>query len=62
VACEAALKEEFLALPVTGRPRDVIRRHEEQIRYVDLADGESLTDVDYPEDYRRLTASIRPSR
>ncbi|MEO7142995.1 MAG: nucleotidyltransferase family protein [Bryobacteraceae bacterium] len=54
VVVRAALIAEFLALPETASARDVVRRHDAAIRYVEVRDTGILTDVDTPEDYRRL--------
>lgn len=48
----AGLIPEFLALPESATARDVVRRHAAQ--YVDVDDAGVVTDVDTPEDYRRL--------
>jgi molybdenum cofactor cytidylyltransferase len=59
VACAWGLKEEFLTLPADGQPRDVIQRHDADIRYLEVAEPGVVADVDYPEDYRRLVAPRR---
>ena len=46
---------ELLALGVGGAARDVIRNHNEAIRYVDVNDPAILMDVDTPEDNRVLS-------
>lgn len=45
---------EFLELPATGEAREVVRRHESEIAYVDVDDPGILADVDTPADYERL--------
>jgi len=44
---------EFFALPSDAAPRDVIKRHESDITYVDVNTDSVLGDVDTPEDYQR---------
>ena len=46
---------ELLALPVDGAARDVIRSHNDGVRYVDVNDPAILMDVDTPEDYHALS-------
>jgi molybdenum cofactor cytidylyltransferase len=48
------LVPEFLAEPATAQARDVVRRHESDILYVDVDDPGILTDVDTPADYEQL--------
>jgi CTP:molybdopterin cytidylyltransferase MocA len=48
------LVPEFLDLPHTAQPRDVVRRHGSSIRYVDVDDPGILLDVDTPEQHRAL--------
>lgn len=48
------LVPEFLALAPTARTDEVIRRHEGDIRYVEVDDPGILRDVDTPEDYEQL--------
>lgn len=57
VLVAAWLIPEFLALPETAAARDVVRRHEAAIQYVDVDDRGVVTDIDTPEDYRRLLDS-----
>lgn len=45
---------EFLSQPAESQAREVVRRHENEIVYVDVADPGILTDVDTPADYERL--------
>ncbi|MGA9625068.1 MAG: nucleotidyltransferase family protein [Bryobacteraceae bacterium] len=51
------LVSEFLALPVTGAARDVVRSHTAQTQFLDLDDPGILADIDDPEAYRRLTGA-----
>ena len=46
---------ELLELPVTAAARDVIRRHNHEVLYVDVNDPAILVDVDTPEDYQMLS-------
>jgi molybdenum cofactor cytidylyltransferase len=48
-----SLTVEFLA--AAGSPKEVIDRHADAIVYTDVDDPGILTDVDTPEDYRKLT-------
>jgi CTP:molybdopterin cytidylyltransferase MocA len=45
---------EILALPDGAQARDVVRRHETDIVYVDVNDPGILADVDTPADYERI--------
>ena len=47
--------QELLELPVTGAARDVIRRYNDTVHYVDVKDPAILMDVDTPEDYEVLS-------
>ncbi len=49
-----ALLQEFESLPVSAQPADVVRRHESEIRYIDVDDPAILSDVDTPEQHRAL--------
>jgi molybdenum cofactor cytidylyltransferase len=49
-----ALLREFESLPDSAQPADVVRRHESEIRYVDVDDPAILSDVDTPEQHRAL--------
>lgn len=51
---------EFLALPASAQPRDIIERHASEIRYVDVDDPGILADVDDPADYAKLTGEAAP--
>jgi len=48
---------EFLALPVDGAARDVVRRHADQTRFLDVQDPGILADIDDPAAYRALTGA-----
>jgi molybdenum cofactor cytidylyltransferase len=50
--------DEFLALPVTAKPSEVIHRHVPRTVYVDVKDPGILTDIDDPEAYRRLSEAL----
>lgn len=54
VLCAGSLAREFLDLPVTATPRDVIRRH--TVVYVETGNPGVIEDMDTREDYRRLCA------
>jgi CTP:molybdopterin cytidylyltransferase MocA len=57
VLCSAALIPEFLALPPESQAPVVIHRHQDQIRYINVADPGILDDIDDPEAYSRLLAA-----
>jgi len=48
------LAEEILALPTDGEARNVIRAHNHEIVYAEVADPGIHRDVDTPEDYQEL--------
>jgi CTP:molybdopterin cytidylyltransferase MocA len=52
-----AIIPEFLALPVTGAARDVVRSHTAQTEFLDVDDPGILADIDDPEAYRGLTGA-----
>lgn len=54
VGIARALIDEFLGLPPTATARDIIHRHADRTRYVEVDDPGILRDVDDPEAYRRL--------
>jgi molybdenum cofactor cytidylyltransferase len=60
VYVSAALVSEFLSAPETSRARDVIGRHENAIRYVEVHDPGVIADIDTPEAYRRLAGGGAP--
>jgi molybdenum cofactor cytidylyltransferase len=51
----ARLKEELLAITPDVGLKQVVRAHEAETLYVQVADEAVLLDFDYPEDYRRLS-------
>ena len=53
-----ALIAEFLALPPDASARVVVDKHAEEIDYVEVDDPGILQDIDDPEAYRRLVASL----
>ena len=53
-----ALIAEFLALPPEANARMVVDQHAAEIDYVDVDDPGILQDIDDPEAYRRLVASL----
>ena len=52
------LVAEFLALPADASARMVVERHAAEIEYIDVDDPGILQDIDDPETYRRLVASL----
>jgi molybdenum cofactor cytidylyltransferase len=48
---------EFLALPLEGAARDVVRNHRLQTEFLDVEDPGILADIDDPEAYRNLTGA-----
>ena len=46
---------EFLALPVTGAAREVVRAHVAETEFLDLDDSGIVADIDDAEAYRNLT-------
>lgn len=54
-----SLIPEFLELPETAQARDVVVRHESEIRYIDTDDPGILIDVDDPAAYQSLLESVR---
>jgi molybdenum cofactor cytidylyltransferase len=52
-----ALIPEFLALPVSGAARDVVRSHAAQTEFLEVDDPGILADIDDPEAYRGLTGA-----
>lgn len=59
VLISRALIPEFLELPDTAQARDVVVRHEPDVRYIDVEDPGILIDVDDPAAYRALLESAR---
>lgn len=58
VAGRAVVAEELLALTVGAQARDVIHAHRDRTVYVEVDDPGIHSDVDHPEDYDRLLASV----
>lgn len=54
VLASAAIVPEFLDMPAAAQARDVVRRHESDIVYVDVDDAGILLDIDTPEEFERL--------
>ena len=47
---------QLLALPAEAQARDVIRANRPLTQFVEVNDPGILVDIDYPEDFRNLTA------
>jgi molybdenum cofactor cytidylyltransferase len=62
VCISRAVIDELLALPATAQARDVIRAYRSGTRFVDVDDPGILSDIDIPEDYRRLAAAAAVSK
>jgi CTP:molybdopterin cytidylyltransferase MocA len=58
VVISRTLVPEFERLPDSAQPADVVRRHEAEIRYVDVNDPGILRDVDTPEEHRALERAL----
>jgi molybdenum cofactor cytidylyltransferase len=56
VCCHRSLIPEFLGLPPDGQARDVIHRHVDETKYVDVSDPGILKDIDDPVAYRELVS------
>jgi molybdenum cofactor cytidylyltransferase len=54
VIIERALIAEFLSLPDTAKPSDVIHRFSDKAVYVDVDDPGTIKDIDTPADYEAL--------
>jgi nicotine blue oxidoreductase len=55
VLISQAVAREILALPAgEGAARDIIRSHNHEVQYLEVADPAILMDVDTPEDYQAL--------
>ncbi len=52
------LISEFLALPLDGAARDVVRSHAPETDFLDVNDPGILADIDTPEAYRELTGAV----
>jgi molybdenum cofactor cytidylyltransferase len=59
VCARRELIAEFLALPIEGQAKEVVRRHADRTHYLDTFDAGVLSDVDDPEAYRVLQESAR---
>ena len=49
-----SIADELLALPPTSEAREIVHRYVPRTAYVEVQDGGIFTDIDTPEDYRRL--------
>lgn len=58
VLISRALVPEFEHVPDSAQAADVVRRHEPEIRYVDVDDPAILRDVDTPEEHRALEQAL----
>lgn len=54
VFATGAVAVEMLALPPTAEAREIVHRYVDRTVYVDVEDDGIFTDIDTPEDYRRL--------
>jgi molybdenum cofactor cytidylyltransferase len=54
VIMNRAIADEMLAEPPTGTARDVLHRHEAEIRYVAVDHPGVVADIDTPEEYKAL--------
>ena len=54
VCARRELISEFLELPPAGRAKDVVHRHRDRTRFLDLSDPGVLRDIDNPQAYRVL--------
>lgn len=54
VAVDRVVMGELLAAPDGVQPRDVIRRDDSRVLFLDVDDPGVVRDVDHPEDYRKL--------
>jgi molybdenum cofactor cytidylyltransferase len=57
VLVQAAVKHEFLALPLTAQARDVVHEYRDRTTYVDVDDRFIVKDVDDPSEYESLVRS-----
>lgn len=55
VALSQRVIDELRAMPKSGSPKDVIRRHRGATSFVDLDDPAIVEDIDTPEDFRTMT-------
>lgn len=58
VAVDRTMIAELLAAPDGVQPRDIIRRDDSRVLFLDVEDPGVVRDVDHPEDYRKLLLSI----
>ncbi|BDC52692.1 hypothetical protein F183_A50070 [Bryobacterales bacterium F-183] len=58
VAVNREVIAELLAAPDGVQPRDIIRRDDSRVLFLDVDDPGVVRDIDHPEDYRRLLLSI----
>jgi molybdenum cofactor cytidylyltransferase len=58
VAIDRTVALELLAAPDGMQPRDIIRRDDSRVLFLDVDDPGVARDVDRPEDYRNLLLSI----
>jgi molybdenum cofactor cytidylyltransferase len=58
VAIDRTVALELLAAPDGVQPRDIIRRDDSRVLFLDVEDPGVVRDVDHPEDYRKLLLSI----
>ena len=54
VCARRELIREFLELPPTGQAKEVVHRHRDRTRFLDLLDPGVLSDIDDPQTYRVL--------
>jgi molybdenum cofactor cytidylyltransferase len=54
VAISRLVADELLAMPKSGSPKDVIRRHRSATAFIDIDDPAIVEDIDTPEDYRTI--------
>ena len=60
VLFDRSLFAEILALPPDVHTREIVDRHADRVRYLDVTDPGILFDVDEPSDYQRLIAEAAP--
>lgn len=59
VLAAQSMVAEFLALPEDGQARDVVHRHRDSTRYVDVDDPGIFADIDTPDAYEKWKARQR---
>jgi molybdenum cofactor cytidylyltransferase len=57
VLVHAAIKDEFIALPLTAQARDLVHSYRDRTTYVDVDDRFVVNDVDDPGEYESLLRS-----